>query len=217
MSRTNFEELLEAGVHFGHLKKKYNPAMGPYVFMERNGIHIIDLNKTVAMLEDATAAMKQIANHGQTIRYHHEMIGCNSRLDSIQAAILRLKLRSLDNYCEARINAADYYDAYFADIKEIKTPVRDKTSKHVFHQYTMQLEGIDRDKLSEFLATKNIPSMIYYPIPAHKQKMFAHFNLKCTLPETDLLTTQVLSLPMHTELQEDQMKFIINSVLDCIK
>jgi dTDP-4-amino-4,6-dideoxygalactose transaminase len=167
--------------------------------------------------ETLALAMKQIANHGQTIRYHHEMIGCNSRLDSIQAAVLRIKLRSLDDYCNARIKAADFYDAYFAEIKEIKTPVRNEKSKHVFHQYTMQLEGIDRDKLSEFLASKDIPSMIYYPIPAHKQKMFAAFNCENqVLPITDWLTDRVLSLPIHTELETVQLEYICSNIKEFI-
>lgn len=163
--------------------------------------------------EKLAVAMKQIANHGQTIRYHHEMVGCNSRLDTIQAAILRIKLRSLDEYCDARRKVADYYDNFLSNIKEITAPVRAKDSRHVFHQYTMQLEGIDRDKLSEFLATKGVPSMIYYPIPAHKQKMFAAFNCENQdLPVTVWLTKRVLSLPIHTEMEEEQLVHICASI-----
>ncbi|MFN5416208.1 MAG: DegT/DnrJ/EryC1/StrS family aminotransferase [Flavobacteriia bacterium] len=163
--------------------------------------------------EKLAVAMKQIANHGQTIRYHHEMVGCNSRLDTIQAAILRIKLRSLDEYCDARRKVADYYDNFLSNISGITAPARAKDSRHVFHQYTMQLEGIDRDKLSEFLATKGIPSMIYYPIPAHKQKMFAAFNCENQdLPITDWLTKRVLSLPIHTEMEEEQLKYICASI-----
>ena len=162
-------------------------------------------------------ALRQIANHGQTIRYHHEMVGCNSRLDSIQAAILRIKLRSLDDYCAARIKAADYYGEVLSKIEGITVPFRSENSRHVFHQYTMQLEGIDRDKLSEFLATKGIPSMIYYPIPAHKQKMFAAFNCENqVLPVTDWLTQRVLSLPIHTELEEEQLKYICDSIQEFV-
>jgi UDP-2-acetamido-2-deoxy-ribo-hexuluronate aminotransferase len=167
--------------------------------------------------DDLADKLMMIANHGQRIKYHHDLVGCNSRLDNLQAGVLRVKLRLLDSYIDARRKAAAQYDEAFADNERITIPYRSSSSTHVFHQYTMKLNGVNRDEVHEALASKGIPSMIYYPIPAHKQKMFAHFNLQCTLPETDLLTTQVLSLPMHTELQEDQMKFIINSVLDCIK
>ncbi len=168
--------------------------------------------------EKLATVMKQIANHGQTLRYHHEMVGCNSRLDSIQATILRIKLRSLDNYCNARRKAADYYDNFLDKIKGITVPYRSESSRHVFHQYTMQLEGIDRNKLSDFLATKGIPSMIYYPIPAHKQKMFASFNCENQhLPLTDWLTERVLSLPIHTELDEQQLAYICNTIQEFIK
>lgn len=164
---------------------------------------------------DATlaTAMRQIANHGQTIRYHHEMVGCNSRLDSIQAVVLRIKLRSLDAYCNARRKVADYYGEQLSKIAGITVPHRDSKSTHVFHQYTMQLEGLDRNKLSEFLATKSIPSMIYYPIPAHKQKMFAAFNCENqNLPVTDWLTERVLSLPIHTEMEDEQLVHICQAI-----
>lgn len=158
-------------------------------------------------------SLKQIANHGQTIRYHHEMVGCNSRLDSIQAAVLKIKLKKLDEYCNARRKAASYYDDFLTKIEGITVPFRDENSRHVFHQYTLQLKGIDRDKLSEYLATKNIPSMIYYPIPAHKQKMFAAFSCENQdLPVTDYLTTCVLSLPIHTELEEEQLNYICQNI-----
>jgi dTDP-4-amino-4,6-dideoxygalactose transaminase len=158
---------------------------------------------------ELAAAMKQIANHGQTVKYVHDVVGCNSRLDSIQAAVLRIKLPLLDGYCDARRKAADFYDNYFASIEGITTPYRDPKSNHVFHQYTLQLEGIDRDGLSTYLAEHGIPSMIYYPIPAHRQKMFEAF--KCEnqeLPVTDWLTKRVLSLPIHTELDEEQLNHI---------
>ncbi len=157
--------------------------------------------------------MRMIANHGQSERYYHDMVGVNSRLDSIQAAVLRIKLRELDNYIEARRKVADQYDAFFAQFEGVFTPYRDASSKHVFHQYTMILEGIDRDELNAFLAERDIPSMIYYPVPAHKQKMFAAFNSGATeLPVTDWLTGRVLSLPIHTEMEADQMEYICNAV-----
>jgi len=161
--------------------------------------------------------LKMIANHGQQKRYYHEMVGCNSRLDTIQAAVLKIKLKKLDEYIDARRKAADYYDNAFANHPKITVPYRAEYSRHVFHQYTLILENVDRDKLNEFLAAKNIPSMIYYPVPAHRQQMFANFGgSSYNLPATDWLTERVISLPMHTELDEEQLKFIASSVLEFI-
>jgi dTDP-4-amino-4,6-dideoxygalactose transaminase len=167
--------------------------------------------------DDLASKMRMIANHGQSKRYYHDVVGCNSRLDTIQAAVLRIKLKELDNYIDARRKAADFYDDFFASIPQIKTPARDSKSKHVFHQYTMQLEGVDRNALSAYLAEKEIPSMIYYPVPAHRQKMFSSFGSENTnLPITDWLTERVLSLPIHTELQHEQLEYICNSVKEFI-
>ena len=121
--------------------------------------------------DELAIKLKMISNHGQSKQYHHDIVGCNSRLDNIQAAILRIKLRNLDKYNEARNRVAEYYDRCFKDIKQIKTPKRAEKSNHVFHQYTLILDGIDRNELRSFLAEHEIPSMIYYPIPAHRQKM----------------------------------------------
>jgi dTDP-4-amino-4,6-dideoxygalactose transaminase len=166
--------------------------------------------------DDSLASkMRMIANHGQSKRYYHDVVGCNSRLDTIQAAVLRIKLRELDAYIEARRNAASYYDTYFSAFNQIKTPERNTYSRHVFHQYTLQLEGVDRNALSAFLAEREIPSMIYYPVPAHRQKMFSAFDSeKTNLPITDWLTERVLSLPIHTELQNEQLEFICASVAE---
>lgn len=166
---------------------------------------------------DLAIEMKKISNHGQKVKYVHEVVGCNSRLDSIQAAVLRIKLPLLDSYCDARRKAADFYDNYFASIEGITTPFRDPKSKHVFHQYTLQLDGIDRDGLSKYLAEQGIPSMIYYPIPAHKQKMFESFGCENQdLPVTDWLTKRVLSLPIHTELDEEQLNYICAQVAEYV-
>lgn len=159
--------------------------------------------------------LKMIANHGQKVRYYHEMVGCNSRLDTMQAAILEIKLKHLDEYVNARRAAADFYDNAFAAHPAITTPYRAPYSRHAFHQYTLILEGIDRDGLHDYLAARNIPSMIYYPVPAHRQKMFENFNSSATnLPMTDWLTERVISLPMHTELDEEQLTFITSAVLE---
>ena len=168
--------------------------------------------------DDALAnKLKMIANHGQSKKYYHDMVGCNSRLDSIQAAVLNVKLKDLDNYIAARGKAADYYDKAFANHPKITSPYRAPYSYHVFHQYTLLLEGINRNGLNEFLASKNIPSMIYYPVPAHRQKMFAAFDSASqSLPVTDWLTERVISLPMHTELDEEQLQYISSSVLEFV-
>ena len=161
---------------------------------------------------------RMIANHGQIKKYYHELIGCNSRLDTLQAAILSVKLPLLDEYITRRRAAADYYDRAFAGHSKIKTPYRASYSRHVFHQYTLILEGADRNKLNEFLAAKNIPSMIYYPVPEHRQNMFASFKSGLQqLEVTDWLTERVISLPMHTELDEEQLAFISKSVLEFLQ
>ena len=159
-----------------------------------------------------------IANHGQSKRYYHDIVGCNSRLDSIQAAILNVKLKNLDGYIKARRKVADYYDQAFGGQSKITIPFRAPYSHHVFHQYTLLLDGINRNELNDFLGAKNIPSMIYYPVPAHRQQMFASFgSAKQSLPVTDWLTERVISLPMHTELDEEQLQYISSAVLEFSK
>lgn len=168
--------------------------------------------------DDLAGKIRMIANHGQSKRYYHDVVGCNSRLDSIQAAVLRIKLRELDNYIDARRSVADYYDSFFADFENIKTPVRGEKSRHVFHQYTLTLEGVDRDGLNAFLAEKGIPSMIYYPVPAHRQKMFEAFDSASTvLPVTDWLTERVISLPIHTEMDQEQLAYICENIAEFVK
>jgi dTDP-4-amino-4,6-dideoxygalactose transaminase len=163
--------------------------------------------------------LKMIASHGQNTRYYHELVGCNSRLDAVQAAILDIKLRHLDTYNNARRKAADFYDKGFANNPTITTPYRAANSKHVFHQYTLILQNdaspaAYRDGMCTYLAQAGIPSMIYYPVPSHKQKMFEAFGgANYQLPITDWLTDRVISLPIHTELDEEQQQFIIDKVL----
>jgi dTDP-4-amino-4,6-dideoxygalactose transaminase len=161
--------------------------------------------------------LKMIANHGQSKRYYHDLVGCNSRLDSLQAAVLEIKLKYLDKYIDERRKVADYYDQAFKTHSKITVPFRAAYSKHVFHQYTLILEGIDRNKLHAYLADRNIPSMIYYPVPAHRQKMFSQFTTSSAeLPITDWLSERVISLPMHTEMDEEQLNFITSSVLQFV-
>jgi dTDP-4-amino-4,6-dideoxygalactose transaminase len=169
--------------------------------------------------DDTLAAkIRIIANHGQSAQYIHDSIGVNSRLDSIQAAILRIKLRDLDHYAAARNKAASYYDKAFANHPKLITPARAKFSNHVFHQYTLQLNGVDRTALRDFLASKDIPAMIYYPIPLHLQKAYLDSRYKAgDFPVTEKLCASVMSLPMHTELDEETLKYITDSVLDFCK
>ncbi len=162
--------------------------------------------------------IRMIANHGQSTLYHHDIIGVNSRLDTLQAAILRAKLPHLDDYNTKRNEAAAYYDRVFEAVEELKIPKRASKTNHVFHQYTLQLsESLNREELRKYLLEKGIPSMIYYPLPLHKQKAYiddrypeGHF------PITENLCERVLSLPMHTELSQEQLEYICNHVLGYI-
>lgn len=167
--------------------------------------------------DDLFEKLSMISNHGQKQRYYHEMVGCNSRLDSIQAAVLRVKLQHLDEYCNSRRTAASFYDDAFRNIEEIETPKQTDYSHHVFHQYTIKLKGIDRDKLKLALEKKGVPSMIYYPVPCHQQNMFSSIGKNdFQLPVTDHLTAIVLSLPMHTELTLDQLTYISDTVKESL-
>lgn len=169
--------------------------------------------------DDALAEkIKMVANHGQSKkRYYHDVVGCNSRLDALQAAILNVKLPLLNTYIAARIQVADFYDKAFAGNKKITTPFRADYCKHVFHQYTMILHDVNRDGLVNFLAENNIPSMLYYPVPAHRQKMFESLGgSNYHLEKTDWLTERVISLPIHTEMDEEQLTFITTKVLEYV-
>ncbi len=160
--------------------------------------------------------IKMIANHGQKVRYYHEIVGCNSRLDSIQAAILRIKLQELDGYCQARRAAADYYDKAFAAHPLITIPYRAPYAYHVFHQYTLLLDKVDRNEVQKRLSEKGIPTMIYYPVPSHKQNMFKQYGIDVDLAVTDYLNQRVISLPIHTELTDDELNYISSHVLEVV-
>jgi len=165
--------------------------------------------------ESLAEQMRIIANHGMKVRYYHEVIGVNSRLDNLQAAVLRIKLRRLDEYKAARNAVAAHYDNAFAELSQIETPERNPNSTHAFHQYTLKCNGIDRDELKEHLASKEIPSMIYYPVALHQQKAFEVAGLEHkSLPVTETLCNQVISLPIHTEMDEEQLGLISGGVLD---
>ena len=168
--------------------------------------------------DELAATMRAVANHGMVVRYHHDRIGVNSRLDSIQAAVLDAKLPHLDEYIAARQQAAAYYDKAFAGNNKLLIPGRQAHSTHVFHQYTLRVVGSDRDRLREGLAEKGIPAMIYYPIPLHQQKAYLDPRYKDgDFPVAERLAKCVLSLPMHTELDEEQLEYIVNNVLDLVK
>jgi UDP-2-acetamido-2-deoxy-ribo-hexuluronate aminotransferase len=160
------------------------------------------------------AKIRKIANHGQSRRYYHDVVGVNSRLDNMQAAILDIKLPHLDTYIAARQKAADYYDRAFAGIDGIITPTRAANSTHVFHQYTLRVPAEKRDDLQHFLQSKEVPSMVYYPIPLYAQAAFAGLVPpdQDQFVNTDELCTTVISLPMHTELDEEQLAYICEQV-----
>lgn len=168
--------------------------------------------------DELARKVRMIAHHGQSVQYVHDVLGVNSRLDTLQAVVLKAKLKHLDEYAAARNRAAAYYDKAFAGHPKIKTPVRSKNSTHVFHQYTLLLQGIDRAKLREQLAERGIPAMIYYPIPLHMQKAYASDRYKAgDFPVTEKLCASVLSLPMHTELDEETLGYITDTVLELCK
>jgi dTDP-4-amino-4,6-dideoxygalactose transaminase len=173
--------------------------------------------------DELAVKMRMIANHGQSRQYYHDVVGCNSRLDSIQAAILNVKLKYLDEYNAARLRAAQFYNHSFEKETKLRIPFQAAYSSHVYHQYTIILDNMDRPAeyrmgLKDFLAGNQIPAMIYYPVPGHKQKMFESFGSRdVSLPVTDWLSERVLSLPIHTELDEEQLIYITSKVLEYIR
>ena len=164
--------------------------------------------------DELAKKLRMIANHGQSKRYYHDIVGCNSRLDNIQAAVLRIKLKELDQYILNRQKAANYYDQNLKDLDQLTLPFRNLDSNHVFHQYTLKLDdSIVRDELIQYLADKNIPAMVYYPVPAHRQKMFSKIPNSCgNMKVTNWLSSRVFSLPMHTELSTLQQDYIIENI-----
>ncbi len=165
--------------------------------------------------DELAKKMRVIVNHGMEVRYYHDSIGVNSRLDSIQAAILRIKLRHLDEFAAARRRAAEYYNRAFDGHPKLTVPARSPFSTHVFHQYTLKTKDVDRFKLQEHLQKKGVPAMVYYPVPMHMQKAYTDPRYKeGDFPVTEDLSKRVISLPMHTELDEEQLKYITKSVLE---
>jgi UDP-2-acetamido-2-deoxy-ribo-hexuluronate aminotransferase len=167
--------------------------------------------------DELAKMLRVVVNHGMTVRYYHDYIGVNSRLDSIQAAILKVKLNHLDEYAKKRRAAADFYDRAFSGNTRLKIPVRYKKSSHVFHQYTLLTKDINRQELLDHMASKGIPVMVYYPVPLHLQKAYLDPRYKPgDFPVTEAVSNSVISLPMHTELDEEQLTFITRSILEFI-
>ncbi len=164
--------------------------------------------------DELAKRMRMIANHGQEKKYYHKVLGCNSRLDTIQATILNVKLKHLDAYSNARNEMASFYDSAFAHIEEIQLPQRQKNSTHVFHQYTLRVKNGKRNELQHYLAENGIPSMIYYPLPLYKQEAFQQFVTPdfLELDITELLCNEVLSLPIHTEMNREDMAWVCSNV-----
>jgi len=168
--------------------------------------------------DELAAKMRAVANHGMQVRYYHDFVGVNSRLDSIQAAVLDVKLRYLDDYCAARKAAADYYNKAFSVSDKLITPEHSPFSSHVYHQYTLKLNGVNRGELIKYLNEKGVPAMIYYPVPLHLQKAYQDPRYKAgDFPVAEKLCDCVMSLPMHTELTEEQLEHITKSVLEFVK
>lgn len=162
--------------------------------------------------------LQMIANHGQKKKYYHDSIGVNSRLDTLQAAILNVKLKHLSDYSKARNEVADKYDAAFKDHPNLKIPKRVENSTHVFHQYTVQLENVDREAFKTFLSDKGVPSMVYYPVPLHLQKAYQTYGFKNgDFPVAESLCEKVLSFPIHTEMKEADQNYIIDTILSYFK
>jgi dTDP-4-amino-4,6-dideoxygalactose transaminase len=163
---------------------------------------------------ERAAYLRQLANHGQTRKYHHQHIGLNSRLDTLQAALLRVKLPHLPAWTAARQRIADYYDAALGGISGLRIPYRDKQSSHVFHQYTLTLENApQRDQLQEYLRERGVPSMVYYPVPVHLQPAYAYLGYQAgQFPVAEYLCRTVLSLPIHPVLSEAQLDYIVTAI-----
>lgn len=163
--------------------------------------------------DDLALKIRMIANHGQEKKYFHKVLGCNSRLDTIQAEVLKVKLKYLDDYSAARNKMAKYYDDHLVTIKGLQIPKRASNSTHVFHQYTLKINNGRRNELQKYLESKNIPSMIYYPLPLYKQEAFEQYVFNgFSLPVTEQLCQEVISLPIHTEFNEEISQYIVSEI-----
>ncbi|MBR5298400.1 MAG: DegT/DnrJ/EryC1/StrS family aminotransferase, partial [Parabacteroides sp.] len=167
--------------------------------------------------EELAFRIRMIANHGQERKYYHKLIGCNSRLDTLQAAILEVKLKYLNQFTEERQKVALFYDGVLKDCKQLVTPIKMAYSTHVYHQYTIQVKNGRRDSVQASLKESGIPSMIYYPLPIHHQEAYRKITrVSGSLEESVRLSEEVLSLPIHTEMSKKQQEYIINTLLDIV-
>lgn len=165
--------------------------------------------------DELAKKMRAVANHGMEVRYYHDYVGVNSRLDSIQATVLDVKLKYLDSYIQARQHVAAAYDKAFSGFKNLMIPGRNSSSTHVFHQYTLKLKDIDREALQKHLQSKGIPSMVYYPVPLHMQKAYKDERYRQgDFPVAEQLAACVLSLPIHTEMDDEQIQYITNNLIE---
>ena len=163
--------------------------------------------------DELAVIIRSIVNHGMGKRYYYDRLGVNSRLDSVQAAILRIKLKHLDSYNKSRQNAAAFYTNFFRDFKQVETPAEVDYSTHVFHQYTLKIKNVDQYALQSFMNEKGVPAMIYYPMPLHTQKAYGAENFDhSNFPVTNELCKTVISLPIHTELDQEQLNYICNAM-----
>jgi UDP-2-acetamido-2-deoxy-ribo-hexuluronate aminotransferase len=166
--------------------------------------------------DELAEKIRMIANHGQKQKYYHDIIGVNSRLDTLQAGILSVKLKQLDHYSKTRNEVASFYDNAFKNKDKIITPVRMAYSSHVFHQYTLIIKQGNRDEIKAKLAAKGIPTMVYYPVPLHLQEAYKYYPVHNVLSVSENLCNLVLSLPIHTEMTEDELDYISFSVLQVL-
>ena len=212
---------LGCNYHFGNNKSSKTGTIGHIgctSFFPSKNLGCFGDGGAISTNDDQLAdKMRMIANHGQSQKYVHDSIGINSRLDSIQAAILSVKLKELDDFNRRRQSVAKIYDDEFSSVDEIITPHREEYTEHVYHQYTIKVDESKRDQLKSFLSDFNIPSMIYYPIPLYKQKAFSSYYAGTGLINTEALCKQVLSLPMHTEMDNEIQYYITNKVKDFFK
>lgn len=168
--------------------------------------------------DDALAkTIRMVANHGQSVTYVHDIVGVNSRLDTIQAAILDVKLKQLNDFAARRNAVADFYDKAFAGQSKMKLPFRAPYTNHVFHQYTIRLSGVNRDEVKKKLLEKGIPSMIYYPIPVHLQNAYRSEEYKVgSFPLTESLSETIISIPIHTEFEQEQLRYIADNFISIV-
>ena len=172
-----------------------------------DGGALVTTNKSLA------EKIRIIANHGQRVKYYHDLIGVNSRLDTLQAAILDVKIKHIKSYERNRQSVANFYDRELGEVPFLKTPFRDSKSTHVFHQYTLQLNGINRDHFRQYLDSFGIPSMVYYPVPLHFQKAYKIPGIgEGAFPASERLSARVISMPIHTEMDEEQLFYICEKI-----